>query len=267
MAAPNENNRDGGFVDKLVGVRRVAKVVKGGRRFAFSALVVIGDENGRVGFGNGKAKEVPDAVRKATETAKKSMMRVPMREGRTFHHEVEGRSGASRVVLKPAVPGTGIIAGGPMRALFEAMGVKDVVSKSLGSSNPFNMIQATFDAFQKMETPRAIAAKRGMKVVDLRERQGKDMFEATPSDADTAPTASKDMTDAKKPAKGKADNKGKGSKAAAKPAAKKDAKGDKPAAEKPAKEAKASEKPAEERAEVKADAKAEAKAEKAEEKE
>lgn len=155
------------FVDKLVGVRRVAKTVKGGRRMAFGALVVVGDEAGRVGFGQGKAKEVPDAVRKATDEAKRTMVRVPLRQGRTIHHDVEGRFGATRVIIKPAVPGTGIIAGGPMRAIFEAMGIKDVVAKAMGSTNPFNLIRATFAAFAAIETPRSIAAKRGLKVTDL----------------------------------------------------------------------------------------------------
>lgn len=163
--------RDTGFVDKLVNIGRVAKVVKGGRRFSFSAIVVVGDESGRVGWGSGKAREVPDAVRKATDSAKKSMVRVSMREGRTIHHEVKGRFGASRVILKPATPGTGIIAGGPMRAIFEAMGMKDVVAKSQGSNNPYNMIQATFDAFANLETPRSVAAKRGLKMGDLRARR------------------------------------------------------------------------------------------------
>lgn len=155
------------FVDKLIGVRRVAKTVKGGRRMAFGALVVVGDEAGRVGWGKGKAKEVPDAVRKATDEAKRGLVRVPMRQGRTLHHDVTGTFGATTVVLKPAVPGTGIIAGGAMRAIFEAMGVKDVVAKAMGSTNPFNLIQATFTAFANVETPRGIAAKRGLKVTDL----------------------------------------------------------------------------------------------------
>lgn len=166
-----DNNREererSEFVDKLVGVRRVAKTVKGGRRMAFGALVVVGDEAGRVGFGQGKAKEVPDAVRKATDEAKRTMVRVPLRQGRTIHHDVEGRFGATRVIIKPAVPGTGIIAGGPMRAIFEAMGIKDVVAKAMGSTNPFNLIRATFAAFAAIETPRSIAAKRGLKVTDL----------------------------------------------------------------------------------------------------
>lgn len=163
-----ENSRERGeMVDKLIGVRRVAKTVKGGRRMAFGALVVVGDESGRVGWGKGKAREVPDAVRKATDEAKRAMVRVPLRQGRTIHHEVKGRFGSTRVVLKPAVPGTGIIAGGPMRAVFEAMGVKDIIAKALGSTNPYNMIQATFAAFAAMETPRGIAAKRGLKITDL----------------------------------------------------------------------------------------------------
>jgi small subunit ribosomal protein S5 len=166
-----DNNREererSEFVDKLVGVRRVAKTVKGGRRMSFGALVVVGDEAGRVGFGQGKAKEVPDAVRKATEEAKRTMVRVPLRQGRTIHHDVQGRFGATRVIIKPAVPGTGIIAGGPMRAIFEAMGIKDVVAKAMGSTNPFNLIRATFAAFAAIETPRSIAAKRGLKVTDL----------------------------------------------------------------------------------------------------
>jgi small subunit ribosomal protein S5 len=155
------------FVDKLVGVRRVAKTVKGGRRMAFGALVVVGDEAGRVGFGQGKAKEVPDAVKKATEGAKRTMVRVPLRQGRTVHHQVNGRFGATKVMIRPAVPGTGIIAGGPMRAVFEAMGIKDVVAKAQGSTNPYNLIRATFAAFAAMETPRGVAAKRGLKITDL----------------------------------------------------------------------------------------------------
>ena len=156
-----------GMVDKLIGVRRVAKTVKGGRRMAFGALVVVGDESGRVGWGKGKAREVPDAVRKATDEAKRGMVRVPLRQGRTIHHEVKGRFGSTRVILKPAVPGTGIVAGGPMRAIFEAMGVKDIIAKALGSTNPYNMVQATFEAFKGMETPRGIAAKRGKNITEL----------------------------------------------------------------------------------------------------
>lgn len=155
------------LIEKLVHVNRVAKVVKGGRRFGFSALVVVGDGNGRVGFSSGKAKEVPDAIRKATEAAKKSMIRVPLREGRTIHHDVESTFGAARVLMRSAPPGTGVIAGGPMRAVLEAAGVQDVVGKSLGTSNPFNMLRASFVGLQKMRSPRDIAAKRGKKVSDI----------------------------------------------------------------------------------------------------
>lgn len=152
---------------KLVSINRVAKVVKGGRRFGFAALVVLGDQSGRVGHGAGKAREVPEAIRKATERAKRGMMRVPLREGRTLHHTVEGRYGASSVVLRAAPPGTGIIAGGPMRAVFEELGVQDVVAKSHGTSNPHNVIKATFDALSELVSPRSIAAKRGKKVGEI----------------------------------------------------------------------------------------------------
>ncbi|MBL6954077.1 MAG: 30S ribosomal protein S5 [Alphaproteobacteria bacterium] len=158
---------DSEFVDKLVHINRVAKVVKGGRRFAFAALVVVGDQKGRVGFGHGKAREVPEAIRKATETAKKSMIRVPLREGRTLHHDITGRHGAGKVLLRAAPPGTGIIAGGPMRAVFECIGVQDVVTKSQGSSNPYNMIRATFEALKSQVSPRIVAAKRGKKVAEI----------------------------------------------------------------------------------------------------
>lgn len=161
-----ENNT--GYVDKLVAVNRVAKVVKGGRRFSFSAIVVVGDESGRVGFGSGKAQEVPEAIRKGTDEAKKQMVRVPMRDGRTLHHDVKGHFGASRVELRSAQPGRGIIAGGPMRAIFEAVGIKDVVAKSRGSNNPYNMIRATFEAFANIETPRSVASKRGKKTSDFK---------------------------------------------------------------------------------------------------
>ncbi|MGD9535968.1 MAG: 30S ribosomal protein S5 [Alphaproteobacteria bacterium] len=153
--------------DKLVGINRVAKVVKGGRRFGFSALVVVGDRRGRVGHGSGKAREVPEAIRKATEHAKRNLIRVPLREGRTLHHDVLGRSGAGRVLLRAAPAGTGIIAGGPMRAVFEMLGVQDVVAKSIGTANPHNMIKATFDALTRCNAPRAIAAKRGRRVSDI----------------------------------------------------------------------------------------------------
>jgi small subunit ribosomal protein S5 len=162
---------DGELIDKLVGINRVAKVVKGGRRFGFAALVVVGDTKGRVGFGMGKAREVPEAIRKATEKAKRTLIRVPLREGRTLHHDVTGRFGAGRVVLRAAPPGTGVIAGGPMRAVFETVGVQDVVTKSIGSSNPYNMVRATFDALTKLCSPRAIAAKRGKKVSEIISRR------------------------------------------------------------------------------------------------
>ncbi len=173
----NREERDSEFVDKLVAINRVAKVVKGGRRFGFAALVVVGDQRGRVGFGHGKAREVPEAVRKATESAKRSMIRVPLREGRTLHHDVKGRHGAGKVVLRAAPTGTGIIAGGPMRAVFETLGVHDVVAKSVGSSNPYNMIQATFDALRNSYSPRTIAAKRGKKVGEIVARRGEAVTE------------------------------------------------------------------------------------------
>ncbi|NNG03217.1 MAG: 30S ribosomal protein S5 [Inquilinus sp.] len=158
---------DSDLVEKLVSINRVAKVVKGGRRFGFAALVVAGDGRGRVGVGSGKAREVPEAIRKATEQAKRNMIRVPLREGRTRHHDINGRFGAGRVTLRAAPAGTGIIAGGPMRAVFEALGVHDVVAKSIGSSNPHNMIKATFEALERIEGPRAIAARRGKRVGDI----------------------------------------------------------------------------------------------------
>ncbi len=158
---------DNDLVDKLVGINRVAKVVKGGRRFGFAALVVVGDLRGRVGFGTGKAKEVPEAIKKATDDAKKNMVKVPMKEGRTLHHDMKGHYGAGRVVLRSAPSGTGIIAGGPMRAVFETLGVQDVVAKSIGTSNPHNMIKATFNAFDSMNSPRNIANKRGKKVAEI----------------------------------------------------------------------------------------------------
>ena len=163
-----KNNKDETeLTDKLVGINRVAKVVKGGRRFGFAALVVVGDMRGRVGFGTGKAKEVPEAIKKATDDAKKKMIRVPLKEGRTLHHDMKGHYGAGRVVLRSAPAGTGIIAGGPMRAVFETLGVQDVVAKSVGTSNPHNMIKATFEAFSYMSSPRNVASKRGKKVSDI----------------------------------------------------------------------------------------------------
>jgi len=167
----DRDDRDNEFLDKLVHINRVAKVVKGGKRFGFAALVVVGDQKGRVGFGHGKAREVPEAIRKATEGAKRSLVRVPLREGRTLHHDVDGRWGAGRVVLRSAPPGTGIIAGGPMRAVFESLGMQDVVAKSKGSSNPYNMVRATFDALKKQASPRSVAARRGKKVSDILARR------------------------------------------------------------------------------------------------
>ena len=167
-----QSREDPELLDKLVHINRVAKVVKGGRRFSFAALVVAGDGNGRVGFGHGKAKEVPEAIRKATEQAKRKMIRVPLRDGRTLHHDVAGRFGAGRVVVRSAPPGTGIIAGGPMRAVFETLGVQDVVAKSIGTSNPHNMIKATFDALQNTTSPKGVAARRGKKVADIVSRRG-----------------------------------------------------------------------------------------------
>ena len=160
-------NEDNELVDKLVGINRVAKVVKGGRRFGFAAIVVVGDARGKVGYGTGKAKEVPEAIKKATDDAKKNMVRVPLREGRTLHHDMKGHYGAGRVVLRSAPAGTGIIAGGPMRAVFETLGIQDIVAKSIGTSNPHNMIKANFDAFSSMSSPRSIANKRGRKVTEI----------------------------------------------------------------------------------------------------
>ncbi len=179
--ARTPGNRDRGrereeseFSDKLVHINRVAKTVKGGKRFGFAALVVIGDLKGRVGFGHGKAREVPEAIRKANEAARRNMIRVPLREGRTLHHDTFGRHGAGKVYLRSAPPGTGIIAGGAMRAVFEMLGVEDVVCKSVGTSNPYNVIRATFDALEGQENPRAVAARRGKKYGDIvaRRRDG-----------------------------------------------------------------------------------------------
>jgi small subunit ribosomal protein S5 len=167
----DREERDSEFVDKLVHINRVAKVVKGGKRFGFAALVVIGDQKGRVGFGHGKAREVPEAIRKATESAKRNLTRVALREGRTLHHDIAGRHGAGRVYLRAAPAGTGIIAGGPMRAVFETLGIQDVVAKSIGSSNPYNMVRATFDALKHQDSPRSVAARRNIKVSTLQGRR------------------------------------------------------------------------------------------------
>jgi small subunit ribosomal protein S5 len=159
------------YTEKLVAINRVAKVVKGGKRFSFSALVIVGDGKGRVGYASGKAREVADAVKKASERAKRSMVRIPMREGRTLHHDSFGRFGAGRVVLRSAASGTGIIAGGAMRSVFEALGIQDVVSKCIGTTNPHNMVRATFDALQSTVSPKYIANKRGKKVGEVTSRR------------------------------------------------------------------------------------------------
>jgi small subunit ribosomal protein S5 len=162
-----DSREESDLTERLVSINRVAKVVKGGRRFGFAAIVVVGDGNGRVGHGSGKAREVPEAIRKATEQAKTTMVRVPLREGRTLHHDMRGRFGAGKVILRAAPAGTGVIAGGPLRAIFECLGVQDVVSKSVGSSNPHNMIKAAFDALTKTSSPRGGASRRGLKVSQI----------------------------------------------------------------------------------------------------
>jgi|TARA_B100001939_G_scaffold66752_1_gene55580 small subunit ribosomal protein S5 len=159
------------LVEKLVSINRVAKVVKGGRRFSFAALVVVGDGNGMVGHGKGKAKEVPEAIKKATDEAKNKMIRVPLRQGRTLHHDIRGRYDAGKVYLRSAPSGTGVIAGGPMRAVFEALGIQDIVAKSVGTSNPHNMIRATFEALKSASSPKIIAVRRGLKINDITKRR------------------------------------------------------------------------------------------------
>jgi small subunit ribosomal protein S5 len=180
------NDDDGGeeLIEKLVHINRVSKTVKGGKRFGFAALVVVGDGKGRVGFGHGKAREVPEAITKATAAAKKKMVRIPLKEGRTLHHDGKGRFGAGKVNLRSAPAGTGIIAGGPMRAVFESLGVHDVVTKSVGTSNPYNMIRATFDALTDQTSPKSVAQRRGKKVADLLGRGG-----AAPVEAEAAAEA------------------------------------------------------------------------------
>lgn len=177
---------DDGIIEKLVHINRVSKTVKGGKRFGFAALVVVGDGQGRVGFGKGKAREVPEAISKATAAARKKMVRVPLKEGRTLHHDGNGRFGAGKVTVRTAPPGTGIIAGGPMRAVFESLGVADVVTKSVGTSNPYNMIRATFDALVNQTSPKSVAQRRGKKVADLLGRGGASAAEA---EADAAAIA------------------------------------------------------------------------------
>jgi small subunit ribosomal protein S5 len=181
--APREDDGEE-LIEKLVHINRVSKTVKGGKRFGFAALVVVGDGKGRAGFGHGKAREVPEAISKATAAAKKAMVRVPLREGRTLHHDGNGHFGAGRVTVRSAPQGTGIIAGGPMRAVFESLGVADVVTKSVGTSNPYNMIRATFDALGEQTSPKAVAQRRGKKIADLLRRGG-----AADADAQAEATA------------------------------------------------------------------------------
>ena len=174
----NQREETPEFADRLVAINRVSKTVKGGKRFGFAALVVVGDQRGRVGFGKGKAKEVPEAIRKATEQAKRQMIRVPLKDARTLHHDMEGRHGAGRVVMRTAVAGTGIIAGGPMRAVFEMLGIQDVVAKSIGTSNPYNMIRATIDGLRAETSPRQVAARRGKKVAEILKKPEAEVQEA-----------------------------------------------------------------------------------------
>ena len=171
------------FADRLVAINRVSKTVKGGKRFGFAALVVVGDQRGRVGYGKGKAKEVPEAIRKATEQAKRQMIRVPLKDSRTLHHDMQGRHGAGKVVMRTAVAGTGIIAGGPMRAVFEMLGLQDVVAKSIGSSNPYNMIRATIDGLTQETSPRQVAQRRGKKVAEILRKVGGDAPADMPAEA------------------------------------------------------------------------------------
>ena len=220
MAANTERRQnpqeESDMIDRLVAVNRTAKVVKGGRRFGFSALVIVGDGKGKVGFGKGKAKEVIDAKRKATDAAKKNMIKVPLREGRTVHHDIKARAGAGKIIIRTAPPGTGIIAGGPLRAVFEALGISDVVAKSTGSSNPYNMVAAVFSALELIQSPKDTASRRGKKVNDIvsqRESKiGEDYVAKAPKakaatkvekKADSSP-AKEEKKEAKKPATKKA---------------------------------------------------------------
>tara|TARA_B100000965_G_scaffold344116_1_gene314180 strand:- start:2570 stop:3109 length:540 start_codon:yes stop_codon:yes gene_type:complete len=163
----NKDQKDSDIKDKLVAINRVTKVVKGGRRFGFAALVVAGDESGKVGFGHGKAKEVPEAIKKATDSAKKSLVKIPLREGRTLHHDIIGTHGSSKVVMRSAPSGTGIIAGGSVRAVFELLGVQDIVAKSVGSANPYNIIRAALDGLNQQKSPKIIAARRSKKISNI----------------------------------------------------------------------------------------------------
>lgn len=210
---PEQQQEGDGLIDKLVAINRTAKVVKGGRNFSFTALVVVGDGNGRVGFGKGKAKEVTDARKKASDAARKNMVRIPLREGRTLHHDIKSRAGAGYVTLRSAPSGTGIIAGGPMRAVFEALGVKDVVAKSTGSSNPFNMVRATFTALQDIQSPKATAERLGKTVGDIvarREGAGTAAnveYAEEAAKAEKKAPAKKPVAKVKKEAEAKADDK------------------------------------------------------------
>ena len=173
--AYEQRNKDQKVSDirgKLVAINRVTKVVKGGRRFGFAALVVAGDEAGKIGFGKGKAKEVPEAIKKATEAAKKNLKRVPLREGRTLHHDIVGNHGASKVVMRSAPSGTGIIAGGSVRAVFELLGIQDIVAKSIGSANPYNIIRAAVDGLMQQKSPKMIASRRSKKVSSITSGRG-----------------------------------------------------------------------------------------------
>ncbi|HOO51520.1 MAG TPA: 30S ribosomal protein S5 [Alphaproteobacteria bacterium] len=187
MARPDRKQREEReeveLNERLVAVNRVAKVVKGGRRFAFAALVVVGDGRGRVGHGHAKAREVPDAIKKATEQAKRNMIRVALREGRTLHHDVFGRYGAGRIQMRTAPAGTGIIAGGPLRAVFEAVGIQDIVAKTIGTNNPYNMVNAAFEALKSMESPRSVATRRSKKVSEIVANRDVRMKEAKAEDA------------------------------------------------------------------------------------
>ncbi len=165
--AEQQTREEPELIERLVGINRVAKVVKGGRRFGFAALMVVGDGKGRVGHGHAKAREVPEAIKKATDQAKRNMIRVPLREGRTVHHDMKGRHGAGRVLLRSAPQGTGIIAGGPMRAVFEALGIHDIVAKSIGSSNPYSMVNATFEALKDIQSSRQVASRRNREIADI----------------------------------------------------------------------------------------------------
>ena len=185
QAEHRDNREESEFNERLVGINRVSKVVKGGRRFSFAALMVVGDGKGRVGYGHAKAREVPEAIKKATEQAKRNVIRVPLRDGRTIHHDIRGRHGAGKVLLRSAPQGTGIIAGGPMRAVFEALGIQDIVAKAIGSNNPYSMVNATFAALKEMQSPRHVAARRNKKVSDIVVNREIDRSpSAAPADAD-----------------------------------------------------------------------------------